>query len=107
MNDAGSLNTTGARPPGAGREHGGAGVAGGRYLREQLAHCFDGRAQTVRLCCRSRQQHADTRRTHQKRHARRLPTLTAATDLADLQEKSCRRSPRVPGRDPPGLHGKE
>jgi hypothetical protein len=40
--------------------------------------------------CLARHQSADTKRTHQKRHARRLATLPAPVDHNDLQEKLCR-----------------
>ena len=43
---------------------------------------------TVR--CLIRQQRMDTKRTHQKRHARRLPTHLKRPDQPDLQEKLCR-----------------
>jgi len=42
------------------------------------------------LCCKNRQQAADTQRTHQKRHARRLATHLSPLKRADLQEKLCR-----------------
>jgi hypothetical protein len=43
-----------------------------------------------RSCCRHRQRRADTKRTHQKRHARRLATHEGPSELADLQAKACR-----------------
>jgi hypothetical protein len=42
------------------------------------------------LCCKNRQHAADTKRTHQKRHARRLATHRCRLSQADLQEKLCR-----------------
>jgi hypothetical protein len=41
-------------------------------------------------CCRVRQQMADTKRTHQKRHARRLATQLQGPNQPDLQENLCR-----------------
>jgi hypothetical protein len=40
--------------------------------------------------CRTEQQAADTKRTHKKRHARRLATHLQAPKLFDLQEKARR-----------------
>src|SRR5918994_5738416 len=42
------------------------------------------------LRCQLRQQMADTKRTHQKRHARRLATHLYRLQQPDLQEKLCR-----------------
>jgi hypothetical protein len=42
------------------------------------------------LCCHCRQRCADTKRTHQKRHARRLATHLHLLQQSDLQEKLCR-----------------
>jgi hypothetical protein len=42
-----------------------------------------------RDCCRLRQQRADTKRTHQKRHARRLATHRRRLTQSDLQRKLC------------------
>ncbi len=39
------------------------------------------------VCCRFRHQHADTKRTHQKRHARRLATHHLRLNQPNLQEK--------------------
>jgi len=41
-------------------------------------------------CCQNQQPAADTKRTHQKQHARRLATHPGRLDRADLQEKLCR-----------------
>jgi len=41
--------------------------------------------------CHTRQQIADTKRTHQRRHARRLATHLRRLQHPDLQEKLCRR----------------
>jgi hypothetical protein len=42
------------------------------------------------VCCRFSQQSADTKRTHEKRHARRPATHPRLPDHVDLQEKPCR-----------------
>jgi hypothetical protein len=44
----------------------------------------------VNLRCLTRHQSADTKRTHQKRHTRRLATHLRHQDRSDLQEKLCR-----------------
>src|SRR6266545_6217207 len=63
---------------------------------------------TPQGCCRPEQLTADTKRTHQKRHARRLATHPRGMTRPDLQKKlgvaSDRACTRVTLRN---LHGKE
>ena len=60
------------------------------------------------LCCKNRQQAADTKRTHQKRHARRLPTHLTRPHELNLQEKTeSLVIARVRAVTTQNLHGKE
>ena len=54
-----------------------------------------------RALCRGQQPAADTKRTHQKRHARRLATHPQLPDPPGLQEKPRRRRSRVYARNGP------
>jgi mannose-6-phosphate isomerase-like protein (cupin superfamily) len=49
------------------------------------------RVTSARASCQGRRRCADTKRTHQKRHARRLATHVFPFKRLNLQEKSCRR----------------
>ena len=49
------------------------------------------RGLTRKLCCHCRQRRADTKQTHQKRHARRLATHPPRLNVADLQQEVSRK----------------
>jgi hypothetical protein len=62
---------------------------------------------TLEGCCRARHQLADTKRTHQKRHARRLATHLQRPDQANLQEKRVADDRACTPVTLRNLHGKE